>query len=111
MINPQSAIVLWGQFNFIIFFSVSVYIHKGKQKLKRIKFEPLYCYVVRTYTYRRRTKFVSGETPCVITNGIVLGCISYVVLMVCRKRAAVVATWMYVLAGMFALMLLLSAVV
>ncbi len=46
-----------------------------------------------------------------ITSGIALGCISYVVLMVCRKRGALVDPWMYVLAGVFFLMILLSAVV
>lgn len=40
-----------------------------------------------------------------------LGCISYVVLMVCRKRAAMVDPWMYALAGLFTLMLLLGSVI
>ena len=44
-----------------------------------------------------------------ITDGIALGCISYVVVMVCRKRWAVIDPWMYVLAGVFALMYLLAA--
>lgn len=44
-----------------------------------------------------------------ITNGIALGCISYVVLMVCRKRANIVNPWMYALAGLFILMYLLAA--
>lgn len=39
-----------------------------------------------------------------ITDGIALGCISYVVVMVCRRRAKVVNPWMYVLAGLFVLM-------
>ena len=39
-----------------------------------------------------------------ITDGIALGCISYVALMVCRKRAALVDPWMYALAGLFLLM-------
>lgn len=44
-----------------------------------------------------------------ITDGIALGCISYVVVMVCRKRWAVIDPWMYALAGLFALMYLLAA--
>lgn len=44
-----------------------------------------------------------------ITDGIALGCISYVVVMVCRKRAHLIDPWMYVLAGLFVLMYLLSA--
>lgn len=46
-----------------------------------------------------------------ITGGIALGCISYVVVMICRKRAALVNPWMYALAGLFAIMLLLGAAV
>lgn len=44
-----------------------------------------------------------------ITDGIALGCISYVVVMVSRKRAAVVNPWMYALAALFILMYLLAA--
>ena len=44
-----------------------------------------------------------------ITDGIALGCISYVAVMVCRKRWAVIDPWMYALAGVFALMYLLAA--
>lgn len=39
-----------------------------------------------------------------ITDGIALGCISYVAVMVCRRRAKFVNPWMYVLAGLFVLM-------
>lgn len=39
-----------------------------------------------------------------ITDGIALGCISYVVVMICRRRAALVNPWMYVLTGLFVLM-------
>ena len=45
-----------------------------------------------------------------VTTGIALGCISYVVVMVCRKRAHVVNPWMYALGGTFLLMFLLAAV-
>lgn len=67
-----------------------------------------------------RWKHVEISLPCFliiagmpftgsITNGIALGCISYVVLMVCRKRANIVNPWMYALAGLFILMYLLAA--
>lgn len=67
-----------------------------------------------------RWKHVEISLPCFliiagmpftgsITNGIALGCISYVVLMVCRKRANFVNPWMYALAGMFIFMYLLAA--
>ncbi len=46
-----------------------------------------------------------------ITAGVALGCISYVVVMVCRRRWALVNPWMYALAGAFLLMFLLGAVV
>lgn len=39
-----------------------------------------------------------------------LGCISYVVVMLCRKRGALVNPWMYALSAMFALMLVLGAI-
>ena len=44
-----------------------------------------------------------------ITDGIALGCISYVIIMVCRKRWAIISQWMYALAGLFVLMYLLVA--
>lgn len=44
-----------------------------------------------------------------VTTGIALGCVSYVVVMVCRRRGAVVNPWMYALAGVFALMYLFAA--
>ena len=67
-----------------------------------------------------RWKYVEISLPCFliivgmpftgsITNGIALGCISYVVLMVCRKKADVVNPWMYILAVLFVLMYLLAA--
>ncbi|MEG1747090.1 MAG: NCS2 family permease [Oscillospiraceae bacterium] len=46
-----------------------------------------------------------------ITTGLALGVISYLVIMVCRKRAAMVDPVLYGLSGLFALMFLLGAVV
>lgn len=39
-----------------------------------------------------------------VTDGIALGCISYVLIMICRKRAHIIDPWMYVLAGLFILL-------
>lgn len=42
-----------------------------------------------------------------ITDGIALGCISYVVVMVLRRRANIINPWMYVIAVLFVLMYVL----
>lgn len=44
-----------------------------------------------------------------ITNGVMLGVVSYVVVMVCRKRAHLVAPALYILAGVFVLVAALGA--
>ncbi len=44
-----------------------------------------------------------------ITNGVILGVISYVVVMVCRKRAHLVDPALYILAGIFVLSGVLSS--
>lgn len=43
-----------------------------------------------------------------VTDGMALGCISYVVLMVFRRRAKLINPWMYVLSGLFVLMYVLQ---
>lgn len=43
-----------------------------------------------------------------ITDGIALGCIAYVAVMICRKRAAMVNPWMYGLTALFLAMFALQ---
>lgn len=46
---------------------------------------------------------------CSITTGVMLGVVSYVVVMVCRKRAHLVAPALYFLAAVFVLNAVLDA--